>query len=398
MKARHFTTLALLFLIIPIPAQNVIRETLISPETNDNYIIEYKYDEEGRRTEQVSKYWQEEIKGFWPEFKRIYSYEKGQLKSELEYRQSLEDPWENTYRRFLEFDENGCLLKMEIERHLPHLKEGHYESSRLNYENDFDCRIPWKEELARSFLPGTFTVNRRISNNVERERVDLGGNNTLYKESKYNEEGLLVYQYKRWIDNELKGTLRKLEYDENKQLIEERFYFESELGDFIFYSKFQMEYLYENDLLVEEKRISFLLGEEPFAVNKTQYEYYCDGLLKSKIGTYRNVQNVKTIYEYDRGTACETKEEMDVQIYPNPHSDYFIIESNGLVFENTIVHIYSLDGRLVYRQEIPERVLQLRIDMPLVVGGGLAPVAGEFFMVNLIANDKSFSKKILRVK
>ncbi len=397
MKARLLTSVVFLLLFVASEAQNLIRESLALVESNQyQQVIEYQYDEEGRKIEALTQTWDEENKAFFQNKKWQCSYDKGNLKSESRFtRKTMEEAWQNRYSRQIAYDEAGCLQSVEISRYFPGFG---YEESFINYENEFACSFPWRGETERFFDEGAYTVTRKIKDDIEIETLTAWSDNTFYRERSYNSKGLLVYDYDRWIFSSGKGALRELEYDEYDNCISEKRYTERELGVFDLVAKTYYENRYENDRLVETISRYFFETEEPYAIARNEYKYYCDGLLKSDTKFYNDAEESTTTYEYDQGTNCESEEELDLYIYPNPHTDYFIIESNGLAFENTIVNIYSLDGRLVDRQEIPERLLQLKIETPVAVANALAPVSEEFLIVQVISKGKSFSEKILRFK
>ena len=395
-------------------------------DQKDILVCSRKYDEEGREIKYLLRQWDEETNAFVGLEKTEHAYEMNRLVWRQETKYNKEEAvWENRDNRRLEYDADACLIKAEIEHNYIGLW---ISNTILTIENQYDCKNPWRGLLSHRYSDGAFILKRKRIGNKESETLikekDLGS--SFYREKRYNEEGLETYSYTRWLYDHGDGYLCETEYDIDNKVIETRNYIERDFGNFELSDKVQYEYRYENDLLVEKIMNTFYREEEELWLSRRykyenglldeiwntyfyekgpatylalKNEYYCDGLLKKEIKFKNNVKYSTKTYEYDRGTNCEeSPEALDLQIYPNPHQDYFIIRSKGLTFENTTVNIYSLDGRLVYHREIPERLLELRIETPEGVGGGLAPVSEEFLIVNVISNDKSFSKKILRIK
>ena len=72
-------------------------------------------------------------------------------------------------------------------------------------------------------------------------------------------------------------------------------------------------------------------------------------------------------YEYDQKVNCPEKceelENLRIEIYPNPVKEVFNIDSEIFQKEASTVLIYDTTGRLLYQQEVKERVPSIQVKL-----------------------------------
>lgn len=96
-------------------------------------------------------------------------------------------------------------------------------------------------------------------------------------------------------------------------------------------------------------------------------------------------EDTRTTYYYSENNASdvELNNADDFLVYPNPASDYFIIELNN-ISESVLVEVYDSHGRLVVSQEIIE-------NQPISV----SDLNKGIYVYKFVYNDNSFRGKIL---
>jgi len=96
----------------------------------------------------------------------------------------------------------------------------------------------------------------------------------------------------------------------------------------------------------------------------TTYDYYCNGQLKSEIGTSNDRPNYRMDYRYDGGVDCPLEEEEKfLLLFPNPTAGKFTIQSNLLSNSATTIQIFTILGQEVFSEKINQMSYQYQLDL-----------------------------------
>lgn len=403
-KMKTSIFLLLLFFVTTADGQEAIRryydrvsDDKENERENRKLLDEYTYDEESRLVEQVTKLWDADLGRYVLNSKEENVYENGNLVLQEIYTWQEEiDDWTITVRKRYQFSEAGCLVYIEAENFWDPER---ISTAKIKYINNFDCSEPWKStpHTINWFWDRSYIVNRIRTDSVELEEMIYVGDGTSFligkTERTYNHEGQLLRYYNSFTDSSYELYIH--EYNENHKISKTQFLFAPYgTNDFELDRILSYDYLYQDDLLIEETRTTTWYepnGDERVSAYTQVYDYYCDGLLKQ---WYRKIdwsfggwsEETQT-FEYAQASDCEAGEEIDFSVYPNPYDDYVIIESDLLQRKGTVVNIYQGDGKLIWRSEMTERLSRLMLDLPQIGDG--------FLVVNIIFDGQSYSKKIV---
>ena len=96
----------------------------------------------------------------------------------------------------------------------------------------------------------------------------------------------------------------------------------------------------------------------------TTYDYYCNGQLKSQIGTYDDRPNYRLDYRYHGGVDCPLDEDgKNLLLFPNPTAGDFTIQSNLLSNSITTIQVFTILGQEVFSEKINQMSYQYQLDL-----------------------------------
>lgn len=125
------------------------------------------------------------------------------------------------------------------------------------------------------------------------------------------------------------------------------------------------------------------------------YDYYCDGLLKSQITQFEHQgfqpfkATCKTIYTYTEGSNCDKKDLLDVSISPNPAQFQAILSSEALSSANCTLTIYNSAGAVIQAYKIDYRTTSFDFST--------ADLASGTYLLRLTNDKNSVTKKLVVV-
>lgn len=107
---------------------------------------------------------------------------------------------------------------------------------------------------------------------------------------------------------------------------------------------------------------------------KTEYQYYCDSLLKQATEWKNGSLNKRTHYYYQEDITCKQKDincdkEVDIAISPNPTMDYIEISSPALESGAVSINIYNPIGQNLFSKIFDKRMNKYRINLSSFTDG-----------------------------
>jgi len=98
--------------------------------------------------------------------------------------------------------------------------------------------------------------------------------------------------------------------------------------------------------------------------SKSNYDYYCDNILKEERKSYNDKLNLITTYYYQKGTNCNQEMEPTINISPNPFHDYIDLTGTALEYEDVSINIYNSIGQNIFSKSLSERTNSYHIKLP----------------------------------
>ena len=340
---------------------------------------EYVYNEQNQLIETIrSTYYKEEKLNVYSS-KIEWIYENNKLVKKIDYKFSFDsNDWIKRLEYEINYDGDGC-IDSQMQKHY---SSTGVRESWITMVNEYDCSDEWKHYRDHSFHAHLSTENiitRKRTDTSEIEIYEaydsLGGELVQdgMEERKYNQKGNLV-EFFRLLPFYGYADKTVYNYDETGDtLLSVRNYHKNE-SDSPWREFSHWEYFYEDNLL---RKIKF--GD----TRENIFEYYCDGLLKKMTSIWRDSVTRIATYEYDQKVNCPLKcdqlENLSIEIYPNPVKDMFYIESEIFQKEASTVLIYDTTGRLLYQQEIKDRVPNIQVQLSSGIN------LSQMFIVHLIS-------------
>ena len=125
---------------------------------------------------------------------------------------------------------------------------------------------------------------------------------------------------------------------------------------------FAYHYDLEDRIFLKEEFIQHY--ENPVRTITTTYDYYCNGQLKSQIGTYDDSPNYRLDYRYHGGVDCPLAEsENPLLLFPNPTAGKFTIQSNLLSNSITTIQVFTILGQEIFSEKINQMSYQYQLDL-----------------------------------
>lgn len=391
-----YTIFIQLIILVNIQSQNVIAEY------HENNIVrritEFRYDEENRVIERIHSAYYKAEQETVQRSKTEWVYENDKLvllkKDYFDSYRDVKLEYENIY------DGNGCLIEQNQKNFI---SPSEIIEHRIIIDNQFDCANPWKNNQENSDIY-SYSYSSKSESKLTRKRTDTSEIEIFEEydeltrewikrnitERKYNEKNKIV----EMIDSlgfYIYAEKNIYSYDDTgENIMSSECYYKNDF-DSEWEKHSRHEYIYENSLL---RKIN-LIGNNGL-LSEHLLEYYCDGLLKKNTRILTRKKDDISIlnYEYDQKINCPEKceqlENLSVKIYPNPVTDIFYVESDIFQKESSEMLIYNALGKLIYRQEVNQRVPGIQVNLNPRID------LNQMIIIHLISDGGfSISKKVL---
>ena len=149
---------------------------------------------------------------------------------------------------------------------------------------------------------------------------------------------------------------------------------------------FAYHYDLEDRIILKEEFIQ--RHTNPVRINTTTYDYFCNGQLKSEIGTYDGRPNYRKDYRYFGGVDCPLDEdEKNLLLFPNPTEGRFTIQSNLLLNSTTTLQVFTILGQEIYSEKINQMGYQYQLDLSSFEKGN--------YIITLSNEDERVSEKLV---
>jgi hypothetical protein len=380
-----FVLLIQVVVMVNLHSQNLIAS--YSDYHDVKHKFEYTYDDQNRLIEQVFSiyYKKEKINNLRSKIAWVYENDQFVKEKRCEFDFETSD-WVLRFEFENSYDGNECMIS---QMHKFYSDTGLVREYPISIVNEFDCSDKWKQNDTQYSLFPRITRKRIGPTEIEiyEDYDSLSGEwiqvDTV--ERTYNQKNNITRHF--WtLGFYTYATQHLYFYDDSGEVLTRyEQYFKNEPGDeWDLWSERDYVYEYEDSLLqktiLNNDRVTF-------------YEYYCDGLLKKNTLIDEEQDSIIRIvtYEYDQKIncpeTCEQLENLDISIYPNPVQDIVYLESDIFQKETSILSIYDVSGRLVYQQEINDRVPGIQVSM-----GSLLTTNGLFVVQLTSADGYSISK------
>jgi hypothetical protein len=203
------------------------------------------------------------------------------------------------------------------------------------------------------------------------ETTDGGLEFYLTEVREYDVDSQVIrYEY---LSENVTGDANLYFYDDKKNLIrEENWRVRPDTKEWFNQRVKEFDYSYdENDFLMKTA-----FYDDGILQEETIYENFCDGLPKSiqirdtnLTGSLTN-SNRLTFLEYEEGADCEDTESLEnIVIYPNPASDFLIINSDVLNLGNSDITILNGLGQIILFFENVPRSSRFEINIQSLTAG-----------------------------
>lgn len=303
----------------------------------------------------------------------FYEYDEHKLlkkKSIKRYNPDV-DLWIAISWKEFEYNSNGCLIEETNVQNV-----GGFYSDKIFYERNSNCQWISKLEekilgpqgdslfnfLSRKYFADGISYEENLYKNLSAVDSNSISNKKIWI---FNEQGNLVESEKIiYVNNPMivqanasKDSYEYDEYDNIKEIqsfIRETDTTEWELNSIRY---FHNDYD-ENDLLIKTRDETYIYNFTSPAIDGNSIKVFdfknlCDGfpeeisMLREQSG-YR----FREEYIYEGINECIDlgKEDLDIQIYPNPSNGYIEIESSIFKTGNTEILIFSADGKVLLQK------------------------------------------------
>jgi len=333
----------------------------------------YTYDTEGRLIDELEELW---FTGRWDwgNANRItYFYnDEGRLAKKIHNNYLTgTDEFQNLNTDTYEYNDNGCLIAEANEIESIH---GSYPQYYFTYQVDENCqvlkRIQRRQNVDNTnvFQENIFTYTADSQPLTDSMFIEYNGEMTFYQETlfEYDEKEQIVKKsYLRGSGFTPIDEYEEWQYDENGGVIYFEKWRDSSFNphQVIEKDEFILEYDERNRLIKRKNHHWRFQDLEPTIYER--FEYYCDDILK--ISRLEELpRNYRFHYKYDVGLEEDCLEDLtdkSIQIFPNPVTDFLIIQSDLLSGRNSQIFIYDALGREFFRDNffVLENRMQLDV-------------------------------------
>ncbi|MBT8228784.1 MAG: T9SS type A sorting domain-containing protein, partial [Bacteroidia bacterium] len=219
------------------------------------------------------------------------------------------------------------------------------------------------------------SFNPQGGGNLNRQEYDENGN-TVYAVSKYKASDIQEWNFEYEesnsynMDNQLLQSTRKEIYIDSLDTWER---------------VVDIKHYYNDQGYIEETETSITILEPDQTINQidyswvNEYSFYCNDLRKERIEYLDSEYHWRYKYGYKKTADCRDIIESELIVYPNPATDFILIQAPEFEDSDYMIDIYNSQGQVVFTKAFQNNSSFHHLD--------ISPLNTGIYFISIISNN-----------